>query len=544
MLFKRLIYIACFIWLCRLDHILGSETGRIQYATKNYTGVVIAIIILTAYSIKDFIKIPYLVWTILFFIGRFIVLGFNLIPTDNPPRLESVIWNVGIYGIVLIRFFYQFVIEKKRPRMNWPVFAIWFVMLLGMVIIRWDLAWPKWFLFMFGCFYLTDFKEKDLNNLFVSMVEGIIVGFLLVQGYACLHRPYDVLRYVGAYGNSNINALFYLTTYAAVLCKWYQMKLKKRPIILRIPMILLCGVLYSLTFLTGCRTAIIMLFILTVLFLFFQMISRKRRRVVEGMIDGIAIVLAVVVSIVPSYNAIRYIPAIVDEPVYIEGELQEYKIQKGDPIDSEKYISLEVTLEHTFGRFFWMILKEEETESISSILFPKMKVLAVELDPELDGDVWEEYDEVYVEPGTDQKHPILGKREYLTSPVKTRATIYRYYIEHSKLIGKRDGVDNIWVVPEYSVPHSHNVVLEMVGDFGWIIGGIFAIILLLFYHLTINNIVEGKQGARYYRLFVMLTFVTTFVGFGMLDRVWAYGQLIYTMFYLMQYGMYHKNSKK
>ena len=42
-------------------------------------------------------------------------------------------WVIWIFGIVYIRMFYQYVIEKKKPEMNWPLFGVWMAMMICMV---------------------------------------------------------------------------------------------------------------------------------------------------------------------------------------------------------------------------------------------------------------------------------------------------------------------------------------------------------------------------------------------------------------------------
>ena len=77
--------------------------------------------------------------------------------------------------------------------------------------------WPAWFAIVFGIFYLTDFDKQSIDNIYISIVDGIIIGFFAIQGMALLFRPYDMVRYVGLYINPNINALFYLVSYTAFL---------------------------------------------------------------------------------------------------------------------------------------------------------------------------------------------------------------------------------------------------------------------------------------------------------------------------------------
>jgi len=43
-----------------------------------------------------------------------------------------------------------------------------------------------------------------------GLANGIILGFFLIQIFAYGFRPYDEVRYKGAYSNCNVNSLMYL----------------------------------------------------------------------------------------------------------------------------------------------------------------------------------------------------------------------------------------------------------------------------------------------------------------------------------------------
>ena len=540
---KRIIHVACFTGLCMIDQIIGSATGRIQYGLKNYTGIIIAIIILTAYKLKDFIKIPYFIWVIVFFIGRYFALDWGKANAGNYREFQTNLWGIGIYGIVIIRMFYCWVVEKKKPHMKWGPFCICMVMLISMAVIQNGLAWPKALLGALLCFYLTDFEEKDLNNLYSGMAEGIIVGFFIIQGQAWMYRPYDSanMRYLGMYSHPSMNALFYVCAYCAVLCKWYLMKLKKQHIVFRFPFILLAGVIIGTTVFTGARTAMIVLGIITVLFLFFQMLSRRKWKIVELIIDGILLVVSIVVCFLPSYYMIRYIPAYVDEPIYFESDNEDEKIQKGDPIDSEKYVELEEALERMYDRFSWFFKELDARKDVridwKDIVLPPMKVQAA-------SDEWYEAfynpeDEVYIEPGTDKKHPLLTIEE-AESDVTIRVSIYKYFLNHLSLIGEKGNKQGVWLTKRYYATHCHNVLLQFAYDFGIIIALFFVAVVFMLYNRVLFGLTEKKSGAWYYRLFVTVSFATLFLAFGTLDIVWTYGQLPFIMFWVVQYIVYHK----
>lgn len=553
MVAKRIIYIVGFMCLVLLDHVMGSQVGAVQYGLRNYTGVVMGMVILTAYRLKDFLKLPYLVWTVVFLIGRAVTMNraLGIYGEHDCMRLNTALWALGVYGLVVIRMLYLYIAERQKPRMNWPMFAVWLFMMVWMCAVD-DASWVRSILLFFAPFYLTNFKEKDLNNLYTGLAEGIIIGFLLVQGYALMHRPYDMgnYRYIGMYGNPNINALFYLVTYCAILCKWYQMKMCKSHMLLRIPIILLTGIVVSLTFFTGGRIALITEALVTILFLVFQALTRKRRKLLEVFICVMVLGGASLCCFELTYKLVRYIPAVVDEPVYIEGELKEYKIQKGDPIDDEKYVEFEEMLEATFGRILWFWNNEEEKngDKVSKAEFNLLWLLGPAL--KVEASSWEEIywypeDTIYMEPGCDSRHPILLPEEY-DDPIKIRMAIWQYFLKEVNLTGVHETPAEPWITRGYQAPHAHNFFLQMAYDFGWPVGLLLIFLSIQLYNKGLFGVVERKNGAWYYRLFTTLCYTTVVVVFGMFEMCWMYGYLSLTMFFFIQYVLYHKSdvSKK
>lgn len=543
-IFRRLIYVVCFMGLCFIDQIMGTAPGQIQFAYKNYTGIIIAVIILSAYRIKDFIKIPYLVWLIVFFCGRYFVLNSFGEESLNIGELQTNLWGIGIYGIVFIRFLYDFVVEKKKPRMNWQASGFCFLMLLAMVVIRTDYAWPKALLGAFVSFYLTDFDENDLKNIFAGMMDGIILGFLIIQGQAWLHRPYDEVKYLGMYCHHNANGLFYVCVYCAVLSKWYFLKGKKYNNLFRLPYILLTGIIIGTSLFTGSRTTFITLMVLTIVFLLFQFISVKRRRIVECLLDVAVIGVTALLCILPSYYMIRYIPAYIDEPIYFDTnklKTPEKKILKGDPIDSEKYVEFDEAIEGLFGRYLWFQGKEGADESAEKFK-DWLKKMGIILEVEASGYI--EGDEVYIEPGSDKWHPLIKTLKDDFAAYDVRLDIYKHFWGKLQLIGEKNNVQGVWIHSKCFAAHCHNVFLQMAYDFGIIVGIMFIIIVVMLYNKVIFGLMERKDPDWYYRLFVVAIFTTAFVVFGQFEQVWRYGQLPFTMFFIVQYVLYHKDTEE
>ncbi len=548
MVAKRIIYIVGFVCLVLIDAIMGSETGGVRHGMKNYTGVVLGLVILTAYRLKDFLKLPYLLWTVIFFIGRAGILQWVEANywEHMVLRVNTALWAAGVYGLVVIRMLYLYIAEREKPKMNWPMFAVWLFTMVWMVVVQPETTWQLSILLYFAPFYLTNFREKDLNNLYTGLAEGIIIGFLIVQGYALMHRPFDSMnfRYTGANLNSNINALFYCGVYSAVLCKWYQMKLRRRHILLRIPIILLAGAVVSLTVFTGGRTALITEALITLFFLVFQALARKRGKILEFLLDGVILCGVILLCFEPTFKLVRYLPAMVDEPRYVDGEDIEKKIQQGDPIDDEKYVEFEEMLENNFGRMLWFLeSEEEENEEISKMDFNLLWLLGPAL--KVEASSWEEVywypeDTIYMEPGCDSRHPILLPEEY-TDPVKMRMAIWRYYFKELNLIGVREETEGPWITKSFQAIHAHNFFLQMAYEFGWPVGVLLIFLSIQLYNKALFGIGERKSGAWYYRLFVTLCYAIVMVFFGILEMNWVFGYLSFTMFFLVQYVLYHKS---
>ncbi len=423
--------------------------------------------------------------------------------------------------------------------MNWPCFGVWLVMAVSMAVIRSDIGWTEVVLITFLCFYLTDFNEKDLNNLFSGMLEGIIVGFFLIQVQAWRHRPYDTLRYLGMYSHANMNALLYLCTYCAVLGKWYLMKLKHRFVLLRVPFIVLAGLIVATMLYTGSRSAFMTVIPVTLVFLLFQMFSRKRWKLLELLIDGAVLVVSVVVSVLPAYGLIRYIPVNVDDPIYFEADKIEEKIQKGDEAYSEKYVEFDEASEEMFDRYLWF-LDEETAQKVEEWIreFPDSLKTSLKVEAAEASDIASEAVEE-IELGADPQHPLE-----LSTPTfegyDVRLDIYRYFWNKLTLIGEKGSKQGVWLKPWYQATHCHNLFLQMAYDFGIIIGIVFILVVLMLCIRVLVGLIRKKSGVWYYRLYVVAGFTTIFVVFGMTECVWIYGQLPFTMFFIVQYVLYHK----
>lgn len=539
---KRIIYIFCFYGMCSLDQIAGSAEPYVLHGAKHYTGVFVAVIILTAYKLCDFKKLPYLIWTFAYICISLFVYQSLTKTIDNNIALIADMIGIGLYGIIFIRMFYLYVFEKKKLAINKLPFSICIIMLLLMAIIRTDFDWTLSVFMICITFYLTDFSKRDLQNLFCGILDGVILGFIVIQGKALLYRPYDKVRYEGYYAQPSLNALFYLCAYYAVLCKNYFLKLQKSKLFFRCIYILLAGFIISTMLFTGSRAAFITAIILTLLFLAFKTISSTKCKLAVLATNSLLIFVSIITCIIPTYWLIRYIPVRVNEPVYfIADELSglEHKVQKNDPNDSDKYVELGEAIDLMFDRYLWF-LDDEVVDQIKDYIRNFPEKLSLSLQVNAAEYIEEIVQEEYIEPGTDREHPLVWTGVDGEGAYDVRIDIYRYFLKKLKMIGERNTVQGVWITNDFLASHCHNVFLQMAYDFGIIVGVIFIGVVMMSYIYACISMYKNRSTENLYQKMIAIGYTTLFIIFGMFEIDWLYGQLSLILFFLMQYVLVHK----
>lgn len=539
---KQGVYTICFVLLCLIDQLIGSATGRVQHTAANCIGFLIAVIILTGYHWKDFIRLPYLLWTICSVIGGKIAIDWGRQNYDGYGKWVTAVLNVIIYGYLVIRILMGIYAEKKTPRMNWPYFGIWVLMMLGMIFSKNESVWPVWFLVMFGCFYLTEYTREELDALFNGMLNGIIIGFCILQGFATMYRAFDELRYVGMYTNCNMYALFCLMVHTAILSKWYQFKKKGSSMVWRVLAGVGSGILMAYCFLAIGRTAMIVMCFNLVLLIVLLFLQEKKNRILKAAGRLAAVVLAAILAFPVVFSSVRIIPAEFYSAMILSGDSGN-KIQGMVPLEDDRYIDMDEFLEAALGRLFWFFQPKEKDGADkvgrSGRLFaPSMKVYAAEESvegnplPEVTGEkkLWGS--------GLSEEDPVLTDPEEVVNPVMVRWAIYRTYIGRLDLWGHRNGEDGVWIKEGYYAPHAHNFFLQIMFSFGIVTGILFLLVAAATLFYCLKQCV-GKAKEDW--IFIVGVFmITSFVGFGTLEVDWRLGQLAFTSLFVVQYLLLHR----
>ena len=221
---KKLIYMLCFEFLCLIDQRIktGSGLDGVVESFRDMSYIVIAILVLSHYQLQDFRKywFLYVEWVIFSIIGGILFVWKGEAVAMFPSNRIVLAVNLLLWGIAIIQTLVRIIAEKRRlDFIHKPFACIWLLMMADMCILRGDIYWPEAYLIAYGTFYLTDYSEEERELLFQGMLNGILLGFFLMQGWCFVFRPYDIIRYSGVYSNSNHNVVFYLIVLVAIFTK-------------------------------------------------------------------------------------------------------------------------------------------------------------------------------------------------------------------------------------------------------------------------------------------------------------------------------------
>ena len=507
---QRVLYTLCFFALCLIDWAKVSLSGRIQMTATNMTGIVMAFIIFSASNLKRFIKPVFALWLVMCTIA--IPIGIQITLTVYPYKGQviSAALNILLYGFILTRTLIDLIKFKKFIGLRVPIFIIWLGMLALMLFSVNENIWPIWYAIVFGSFYLTEFDKDTEKCILLSIPDGFILGFFAIQGMALLFRPYDVVRYVGFYVNPNFNALFYLMSYSAFLCKWYLLKKEGKHLILRTILSLLAASMYGFCIYTGSKSAMLAMLVITVPFslLFLKYCKNK---VVSFAWNWMLLGAVGMISIPIVYVAIRYMPTIHLHPLYFEGEYSIDKVQPGEPRESGRYISFKYAMENNVERYFYIIPKFGEYIDT----FLTLKVQAAEL---------EEYK---------AQEYLFSEDEVLTvgiDPAEMRRRICKYYFDRLNMVGHTNDYEGAPISPLYDyAPHAHNVFIQMAFLYGVPSGILFILIVMAYVPACISLMRTGED----YRVCLISCYILAFVVFGFFEIDWMCGQLPFAMFFLL-----------
>lgn len=466
---QSLIVALCIMFVCigtQRMQTVKWDTGLIELS-RDSLGIWMAIIIMTNYKWSDFVKYKrlYTIWTVLGLVLGLIFVPLMIVRRESYLMADTIAIALGVYlmGYCMIHTFLRFWMDGYRTRFYKPLLIIWVVMMVWMIFSKSDYLWPECYFVLFFCYYMTEQTPVQRSNVLTGVVNGIILGFLCIQGHALLCRPYDIVRYMGNFCNPNHNCMFLCVCLAAILSKILFLTNDKAKIYIKAFYFVLAGACYSFICMTVCRSGYLTTFIVTIFFLISYCVL-KRKVVLIRM--GMLLVLVFALMLPATYTAVRYVPTIHPHVVfYFQEGYSESRVHSWDDRDSEKFITFEELIQQIFGRINALKPVSEDTASRAQDNMLRNQILLVSNAPTVSlggvSPIANEAEEIDLD-----KIPALTEGER-AGAFLVRYTIYKWYWDHLSLFGMPYDEQGFQLTETHWIQDTHNIYLDYGINFGW-----------------------------------------------------------------------------
>lgn len=509
---KKTLYFLCVLALNYIEFLRATGNGDVWKPAVNCTGLVMMVIIFSNYPIKQFLNKLNFCYTTLCIIAM-IGIRFHWerhVGEYSLWQVETAIMNIWWIGIML-RYLFEQVVVKKQMKIRIGLLGwLWIIMVAWSVIGGSKMVWPLFFFFVFGFFYITEFSKQDWNAWNDAMINGTICSFFVIQSYAYLFRPYDIVRYSGAFINCNAMALYYLIVYVMILVKLHQLHMQKAKLGWKLFYFAGAGSLLAFQFLTICRTAWITSIIVTIAYGLFVLRNKWKESIGKIFLRGCSLALCAIITFFPVFYSVRYLPTIHPHPVWYEGDIYNgLRVHSWDSADSEKYVEMEEFLETALGRISYLF------EMIDSYNLFRIKASAQEKI-------------IYVDDSN-----VTGVED----SIGVRLQMWKTYLQNTTWRGhSEEETTIIWKNGGGKVWHAQNIWIQFAYTYGWPVGILFIGMTLLLLFRTYSS---GKKCTNVVGIMPFIVCLTFFV-FGITEVVWLLGQYIMTLFFFVLHPKYRK----
>lgn len=470
---------------------------------------------------KELFHIPAYIWTGASVIGACIYcFGFTEPQEQYLARLTAAV--VVVWGNVIINALMQYK-RQMWKNIDKPFALLWLVFAVFMVINRYGKTWPFTATLPFAVLLLYNLSTAQKSRLLKNFTNGLLFNFGLIVLFSLLHRPYHhwmLYRYNMIFHTVASTGMYLSTVFAAVIgklfYKWrdYHFNWKKS-----VNELFILGAVSAFTLFSISRTAMLTMFIT------FAFVMILRQWVYGFTIQKVglevgAIALTILLSFPFTYSTLRIVPAVVNDPIRYELEPQDssFMIYEGDPVDSDKYMSINRFLNVFLNRFDNGDGEKVQIQEVENSLLAyngkeKIPILANETE--------EKY--------TSEKTGDISNGRY---------EIFMTYLKRLNFVGHEK-----MTIEGEDYAHAHNSYIQVAYDFGIIAGVVF--LVLCAYTLIQSVLLFKKQGNKYGIFIVPFALIVNF-GF-MSVTEWAFHPCIpagfcflFVQMLLMQEGKTNK----
>jgi hypothetical protein len=400
-----------------------------------------------------------------------------------------------------------------KHKLQTVYFAVWVLFALFMYAYRYEKVWVFTATLPFMSLFFVRLTPQVKSRLLNNLTSGIILSFGMVTLFCLIHRPHHYwmhYRYAGIFHTVACTGMYLAIVFAAAVGRLYGRLRDRKNMFLRCYYdFFLIGCVVGFIILTMSRTAFITIALCAILVAVLTAFIYQKG--IVRIVQEFAILAASIVVCFPLvYTSVRTIPAIINEPVRYSVEYQDesFMICVGDPIYSDKYMTIERFATILFGRFGSD--KSDSDEEASSYIESETLLAYT-------GNDFSNMGKIYVSDSNDDITDDEDSNEEETTDISNgRFDVFRAYIKATSFKGHpemavvtEDGV-------EYS--HAHNSYLQVFYNFGIIAGVIF--LIMCAFSVWKSADIAIRLGRKYSIFFVPFSLI---IAFGLISVTeWAF----------------------
>ena len=502
---------------------VNADRNFYHYTNTRWMLIFLAIAFLMNYNEKQFVNMFSAIWLILGAIGSAIYC--HMAGTEENTQLLArltcgvvVAWGLLILNIILDLVWFRpikFVKIRQKLTNNKQQLlygGLWAAFCVFMYVYRFEKVWVFTATFPFLALLFVKGKAGFKSRFLKNFSNGVLLSFAMVTLFCFAHRPYHywmLYRYGGIFHTVACTGMYLAVVFGTIVAKLYG-KLKDRK-----HMLAYCYVEYFVTvcvtgfiLLTMSRTAFLTTAVTVLAIVILTAVTYHKG--MKRILSELAVLVAVcAISFPMVFTAVRMVPAVVNDPVRYDIEFQDksFMIYEGDPIDSDKYMTVRRFFSALFGRFQTQESEEQAdnaepaVQELGMLAYHGTSLAGMDVRTADSG-----VDDTAGEPSEEDSDDISNGR----------FGIFKDYIKAIGINGhpKMGPIDQKG--EEYM--HAHNSYLQVAYNFGMIAGSIFLVLCALTLWRAMRLYLQ--QGSRYSVFLIPFALVIVF-GFVSLTE-WAF----------------------
>ncbi len=357
---------------------VNADREYYHYTNTRWMLIFFAVAFLMVYSERQFLNVWSALWLAASVIGSVLYCrdfekGTNERELAVLTCAVIVAWGLLLVNVLIawIKALYRREYRFQRPTKLAVVYGVLWLVFAGlMYAYQFEKIWVYTATLPFVTMFFLRLTPAAKSRFLKNVTNGILLSFGLVALFCFIHRPHHywmLYRYGGIFHTVACTGMYLAVVFGAAVGKLFGTLKARDNVLVCCPFeCFMVSVTAGYIFLTMSRTAYLSAFVTASLVALLAAFAFHKLPVNVWKEIGVLSLMALLCFPLV-FSAVRMIPAVINEPIRYDLEHQDrgFMVYRGDPIDSDKYMTVPRFFSTLFGRFQKeeVITDEDEEEN-------------------------------------------------------------------------------------------------------------------------------------------------------------------------------------